>query len=592
MSELQSVPFSSLVVSDEINARSGKGRAGLEALAASIDAKGLIQPLVVRPRAGEKFEVIDGRRRHQALALLVKAKKLERKAPIAVIVRSEDDAEALETSLAANLIRLPMHPVDQHEVFARLVEDGYSEADVASRFGLAERTVKQHLALGRLAPEVLKAWRTNKIDADTAKAFTLAAGDPLTQARTLASLTKSHGRHISAWAVRNELAAGDLISVDDDDVGMVGLEAYIAAGGTLKEDLFDDARYIADPAVLKGLVDARLQAVVDYLVADGWAWASLDRDLAVPGHQHEPVGDEEPASPVYTDAEQKRLAELGKTHTPAADAERAEIERRGWSRAWPAEIKARSGCIVEHWSGEIEIAWAMTPVDGAKPQSTRQHEPEDDDDGAPAVAPESPEPEAPRLSAALTQALTETLTVATAETMATAPLVALRCAVAALEHYSLWGFPVRLSSDGAASGLLPDRFGRKHTDRQVSEILAELDGLGTNDVLARLARCVAGALDLVAYNQQAARGGAADDVLARLDVELFEYHARHLFDAADYFKRVPVALISEALVEMTGEPPAPGRKKADLVALAVARQAETGWLPPLLRHPSRQEHHA
>lgn len=591
MSELQSVPFAALVVADEINARAGKGKDGLEALAASIDAKGLIQPLVVRPTASDKFEVIDGRRRHQALGLLVKAKKLERKAPIPVIVRSEDDTEALETSLAANLIRLPMHPVDQHEVFARLVGEGYSEADVASRFGLAERTVKQHLALGRLAPEVRKAWRAGKIDADTAKAFTLAADDPLTQARVLASVAKSSGGRISAWAVRNELASGDLIRVDDDDVEMVGLEAYIAAGGTIKQDLFEDAGYIADPAVLKQVVDAHIAAIAAELVADGWAWAAHEDDLAVTKYSHEPVGDNEPTAPVFTAAEAQRLDALAESGTPAALRERTEIQRRGLSRAWPAEIKAVSGCILDHWSGEIEITWAVAQSAGAKPQVRPQaagpHEPDDaDQDAAPPVAEET-EPEAPRLSGALTQSLTETLTVAAAETLATAPLVALRCAVATLES---WGSsPVHLSASGAASRLAPDRFGREVADRELSKVLADLDAVGTDDLLLRLARAVASALDLVAYNSHAAR---ADDVLARLDADLLEYHARHLFDAEGYFKRVPIALIAEALTEMTGEPPPAGRKKTELVALAVARQDETGWLPPLLRHPSRSEHQA
>ena len=180
---IQTIPYAQLMASDAVNARAASEE-GLDELAASIAAKGLIQALAVRPN-GNHFEIIDGRRRFQAIGVLVKAKKLQRDWPVPCTVRHDDDAGALETSLMANTVRLPMHPVDQHEVFARLNSQGRSEAEIAAAFGLAERTVRQHLALGRLAEPVRKAWRAGKIDARCAQAFALSSNVDL-QTATLA----------------------------------------------------------------------------------------------------------------------------------------------------------------------------------------------------------------------------------------------------------------------------------------------------------------------------------------------------------------------------------------------------------------------
>lgn len=149
------IPFSKLIAPDAINARAASKR-GLDDLAASIKLHGLIQPLAVRPADGsDKYEVIDGRRRLQAMAQLVKGKASgwTKATAVPVIIRNEDDAAALGLSLIANTCREDMHPVDQHEAVARLSEQGLSDADIAARLAVSERTVRQHRALGALAPE-------------------------------------------------------------------------------------------------------------------------------------------------------------------------------------------------------------------------------------------------------------------------------------------------------------------------------------------------------------------------------------------------------------------------------------------------------
>lgn len=253
------VAFSKLIATDAINARAAT-KDGLDELAASIAAKGLIQPLAVRPAdSSDKFEVIDGRRRYQAIAKLVKAKTggFTKATQIPVLVRNETDAEALETSLMANTVRLPMHPVDQYAVFARLAEQGKSDADIAASFGIAERTVRQHKALGKLSETIRNDWKKGKIDADTAKAFTVQP-DQAAQVAAYETLKKRGAYALSAWSVKSEL--GGTRRVLAANIPAALLERYVAAGGKVVEDLFDDDGGYIENATLLGSVKTQFVA--------------------------------------------------------------------------------------------------------------------------------------------------------------------------------------------------------------------------------------------------------------------------------------------------------------------------------------------
>ena len=112
---------------------------------------------------------------------------------VPVYVRSEDDAAAHETSLHANIERVPLHEVDEYEAFAELADSGLSEGDIASRFGIDKKRVRQRLALGRLSPLVRDAWREGAFDAsghsrEIVEAFTL--GSLTDQERVFKKLKK------------------------------------------------------------------------------------------------------------------------------------------------------------------------------------------------------------------------------------------------------------------------------------------------------------------------------------------------------------------------------------------------------------------
>lgn len=555
MSEATSVPFSELRAIDEINARAVT-KEGLDELAASIASRGLIQPLAVRPADGGKYEIIDGRRRYMAIARLVKDKTWRKDQNVPVLVRNEDDADALESSLAANTVRLPMHPVDQHEVFARLADQGRTVDEIAASFGLATRTVRQHMALGKLAPEIRTAWKKGVISTGTAQAFTLHE-DHGVQASVYASLRKEGQHALSEYRVRRELTR-DRKRADCPELAFVGEDEYLAAGGTITESLFEEDRYVDDPALLDKLVrDGRL-AICARLRSEGWGWAELDEDLPDDSFDWQDLADRrEPVD-------------------------------------FSSEEKARSGCIVlDMFDGDsVEIAYGVLRPEGAVAAADDAHQvdleeaissaasapdadqPAEDDDSSPGTSPA-------QISNALAESISETLTLAAAETLARDGLLALRVAVAALEVRS---GPARMHTSGWPGH-------RYQGARTFREVFKELVDVGSGPLMSRFAHAVAGSLDCRFFN--AAQGPDEATVALRdaLLPGLYSAAVREHFNVADYFKRANKDVALAALEEMEEagairslSADLSDAKKAELAELAATSAKACGWLPPELRH--------
>lgn len=141
---------------DPKNVRKTYRKEGIEELASNIRADGfrLLQNIVVRK--GDKrgrFFVIAGERRRLALTLLAEAGEIPR--DFAVDAKLRDEADATGISLAENIMREDMHPVDQYEAFKVLADKGVSVVDIAARFATTETIVKRRLALARVAPALL-----------------------------------------------------------------------------------------------------------------------------------------------------------------------------------------------------------------------------------------------------------------------------------------------------------------------------------------------------------------------------------------------------------------------------------------------------
>jgi ParB family chromosome partitioning protein len=245
----------------------------LEGLASSIQAHGLLQSLVVRAKSDSggqptgRYEVIAGGRRHAALKLLAKRKAAPKNAPIPCHIITDENAG--EVSLAENVMRTDMHPADQFEEFAKLHRDGdgLGIEEIAARFGVSAHTVRQRLRLSSVHPKLIQAYRDEVLTLDQLMAFTV-TNDHTAQSTTFEGL---QGWQRPPDAIRR-LLTQTMVSATDRKVLLVGIDHYVAAGGTVQRDLFtDDAGgWITDPALLDRLVAEALDHAAEAVRSEGW----------------------------------------------------------------------------------------------------------------------------------------------------------------------------------------------------------------------------------------------------------------------------------------------------------------------------------
>lgn len=271
--ETQQIALSRLEKSP-LNARRTVKQDGLDELKASILAHGLMQNLVVTANGGGTFYVIAGARRLAAMRSLQDEGKLPEDHAVPCQVVSEE--HALEMSLAENTIREAMHPADEFETYAALAESGKTTAEIAERFGTTEKHVRQRLQLGRVAPELLEAYRREEFTLETLEVFTL-TDDRARQLKVYEAL--SEWEKDNGYAVKRLLTEA-AVSSKDKLARFVGLDAYQAAGGTVRADLFSEDQYLDDPDLLHRLAGEKLSGIKQRLEADGWGWVEvvLERD--------------------------------------------------------------------------------------------------------------------------------------------------------------------------------------------------------------------------------------------------------------------------------------------------------------------------
>lgn len=149
------------LVPSPLNPRKSFDEVKLKELAASISSKGIIEPLVVRSRAGlGQLEIVAGERRYRAA-------KLAGLTELPVIIRTLSDLEVLELIAVENSQRDDLHPLEEADGFAALMkaDHAYTPKAIAAKIGKSERYVQQRLSLARLVPDVQKAFLANTITA-------------------------------------------------------------------------------------------------------------------------------------------------------------------------------------------------------------------------------------------------------------------------------------------------------------------------------------------------------------------------------------------------------------------------------------------
>lgn len=267
----QLIPVNKLVKSP-LNARRTNVAMGMEELKASLLAHGLIQNLVVTDTGDGSYRAIAGGRRLEAIHALQAEGKLPEDFAVPCQIVTEEKAP--EMSLAENMVRLAMHPADQFEAFASLIDQGASAVEVAVRFGIEESLVLKRMKLARVAPQLLAEYRGEGMTLECLMAFTV-TDDHRRQLKVFKSLQDWQKDDPSA--IRAALTE-KMVEASDKIVRFVGLEAYQAAGGAIRADLFGDETYLEKPALLNKLAEKKLDGIRRALEAEGWGWIEINPD--------------------------------------------------------------------------------------------------------------------------------------------------------------------------------------------------------------------------------------------------------------------------------------------------------------------------
>jgi ParB family chromosome partitioning protein len=137
------------------------------------------------------YEIPAGGRRYRALELLVKQKRLAKTAPVPCVIREGGIAE--EDSLAENVQRAPLHPLDQFRASLVLRQKGQSEEEVAAAFFVSVNVVKQRLRLASVSPALFDVYAGGGMTLDQLMAFTV-SGDHERQEQVFERLKMSYDK--------------------------------------------------------------------------------------------------------------------------------------------------------------------------------------------------------------------------------------------------------------------------------------------------------------------------------------------------------------------------------------------------------------
>lgn len=260
--QLQHIPIDKLDVS-ACNMRNAKRAPDVSDILPSVRARGILQPLLVRPNGEpERFEIVAGRRRFFAAKAVAEEGGEVEPVPCAVM-EPGDDAGALEASLIENAARLDPDEMSQYETFARLTKEGKSVAEIAETFGITEIMVKRRLALGNLLPRIRTAYRKGKIDAETVRHLTMAS--KAQQKDWLALFADPEQYAPRGFQLKQWLFGGQSIPTS---VALFPVEDY---PGQIVADLFGEDAYFADADLFWQKQNEAIAAKRDELLEAGWA---------------------------------------------------------------------------------------------------------------------------------------------------------------------------------------------------------------------------------------------------------------------------------------------------------------------------------
>lgn len=657
LSPSRDIPLDRLVLSQS-NVRRVKAGVSIDRLAADIVRRGLLQSLNVRPLFdGEgqetgQFEIPAGGRRFRALELLVKQKRLAKNAPIPCVVRAPaNDVLAEEDSLAENLRREQLHPLDEFRGMQAMVDKGVGVEEIAAHFHATPAGVRQRLKLASVSPKLHELYAEDAMTLDQLMAFTVSE-DHERQVALWEQLEHSYDK--SPRFIRQKLTENSVRAHDKRAV-FIGTDAYVSAGGGVVRDLFeaDNGGWLTDPALLDRLVDAKLKTEGERILAEGWKWVSTSIDLPLDATRDMRAIDREEVA--MTEDERARLAALEAEGEELGDewADVHEVPDKVMARidAIDAEIGALADRPLLFDPADKAIAGAFVSVDRdgsvrvdrgfVKPEDEAEEEasagrpsPEADDglsstraeaDSNGGYVPGADDEEEPAVLRPLPDRLVSDLTawrtLALQDAFARDPAIAFSAVLHALVIDCFYGYsregcvqvaanrvyftnaPTNLRDCPPAQAIDARAAEWKErlpqSDKEVWDYLLTLDGEDQSKLFAHCASvCVNAQAEVVPKYDNGrvslhgiARRIAHSDILARaLGLDLVEAGWRPTVDG--YFRSVTKPRILADVADARGEQFAQmidHLKKADMAREAERLLEEAGWLPEPMRTPELED---
>ncbi|HEJ7047530.1 TPA: ParB/RepB/Spo0J family partition protein [Serratia marcescens] len=590
----------------------------IEEMAISIEATGLLQNLVVHRMADGRYGAAAGETRRLGMDLLMVQGRSAAGVPVTpefivpVLVVDEQDAYAI--SVAENVRRTNLQPADQLENIRLLATKGTPPEQIGAILGFSTLHVKKCLKLTTVAPALLELLKTNQINFDQLAAL---------------GATDDHLRQIQAWdkgkyddhfrtpkALRKIVLADEVSAADSQLVNFVGIDAYQAAGGEIREEMFVDDVILTDPLKLETLAIAKLQAVADDVAKnEGWAW-SVGRTREAKRYTDDEKTFEIPWVTTRLTSEQKAemdqlLAEqellddmLDATgldaddeweHAPRVEQIEArinEINAAAELNQWPPEVRAKAGIIAYLKDGQIQIQRGLMKVEDIKQQEKANRE---------EIKKNTP-PSEKGLSQVLVASLSaeRTLAVSAALAQNTNVAIALHTFTLARRVFDKGYFYVLHTSvesmrsgclsqseeAGSASGIANQKLNEMHESwlnqfpENWSDSFEWLLAWPQGDVLGLLAYCISHGLDgRDSYLKDKRVGTKLDSVEKALDFQIGEWWKP---TSDNYFSRIGKDQIVDALNsagESVKAKDAEGMKRKEAAEFAAAVLSETGWLP-------------
>jgi ParB family transcriptional regulator, chromosome partitioning protein len=299
----------------------------LDGLAVSIRDVGVLQPIVVRPLEGDRFELIAGERR-------LRASRRAGLASVPAVVRHTEDADLLKEALVENIHRVQLNPLEEAAAYQQLLDEfGFTQEELAAKLGRSRPAISNAIRLLGLPPGVQRRVASGVLSAGHAKAL-LAIPDPVLQER-FAERVVREGMSVRAT---EELVRVRLLEDDDAPAPAAPPRRKVVAPGLieLQDDLSDAlmARVRISMGARKGKLQIEFGSVDDLerivgVIADGLGNRPGEPSLAAPDLSRAevalpPPGDDRPAVEV-ADLDE-RLDELDQELADLDDLDDAELD--------------------------------------------------------------------------------------------------------------------------------------------------------------------------------------------------------------------------------------------------------------------------